>query len=89
MEKTYSLSEVMELQNQRKALEQRLAVHRERAGQKEIELNALLVKNGVNSIQELSQLCATTNAEMQKYAQQEAQTIQLMQGACDELDKLL
>lgn len=87
--KQYTVSEVLELQNQRKQLEQRLAIHKQRANEKDKELQQLFAAEGVSSIEELSQLCSKMNEEMQIYASKEAETISKMKGCCDELDRLL
>lgn len=87
--KTYTISEVLELQNQRKQLEQRLAVHRQRAIEKQQELQKIFANEGVKSIEELYNLCIATNNEMQKYAIEESENIANMRNHCDELDRLL
>lgn len=87
--KTYTVSEVVELQNQRSQLEQRLAIHRQRAIDKSQELSALFAQEGVSNLTELSELCAKTNAAMQEYAKLEEQTLAQMRAHCDELDRML
>lgn len=89
MTKTYTLTEVMALQNERQQLEQRIAIHKQRVEEKQRELNELFAKEGVSSFQELTQLCEKLNAQMQNYAIQEEQTIKNMKEYCDELDRLL
>lgn len=89
MTKQYTISEVLELQNKRKQLEQRIQVHKQRAAEKQKELDEIFAKAGVKDIQELSNLCAIKNKEMQDYAQQEEQTVKLLNERCDELDQLL
>lgn len=89
MTKTYTLTEVMALQNERQQLEQRIAIHKQRVKEKQRELNELFAKEGVSSFQELTQLCEKLNAQMQNYAIQEEQTIKNMKEYCDELDRLL
>lgn len=89
MTKTYTLTEVMALQNERQQLEQRIAIHKQRAAEKQKELNELFAKEGVSSFQELTQLCEKLNVQMQNYAIQEEQTIKNMKEYCDELDRLL
>lgn len=89
MTKTYTLTEVMALQNERQQLEQRIAIHKQRVAEKQKELNELFAKEGVSSFQELTQLCEKLNAQMQNYAIQEEQTIKNMKEYCDELDRLL
>ena len=56
MEKTYTISEVMELQNQKSQLLQRLAIHKQREEEKRKELSELFAMEGVSNIQELSAL---------------------------------
>ena len=89
MEKTYTLQEVIELQNQRKQIEQRLAVHQQRAVDKQKELQAILDKENVKSVEELSMLCSATNTKMQEYAKAEESNIAKMKECCDALDRLL
>lgn len=89
MEKVYTLNEVMALQNERQQLEQRLAIHRQKAEEKQKELELLFAKEGVSSYEELSKLCEKLNAQMQNYALQEEQNIKNMKAVCDELDRLL
>ena len=89
MTKTYTLTEVMALQNERQQLEQRIAIHKQRVAEKQKELNELFAKEGVSSFQELTQLCEKLNEQMQNYAIQEEQTIKNMKEYCDELDRLL
>ena len=89
MTKTYTLTEVMALQNERQQLEQRIAIHKQRVAEKQKELNELFAKEGVSSFQELTQLCEKLNVQMQNYAIQEEQTIKNMKENCDELDRLL
>lgn len=89
MTKTYTLNEVMALQNERQQLEQRISIHRQKAEEKQKELNELFVKEGVSSYQELSQLCEKLNIQMQQYAAQEEQNIKNMKELCDELDRTL
>lgn len=89
MTKTYTLTEVMALQNERQQLEQRIAIHKQRVAEKQKELNELFAKEGVSSFQELTQLCEKLNVQMQNYAIQEEQTIKNMKEYCDELDRLL
>lgn len=89
MTKTYTLTEVMALQNERQQLEQRIAIHKQRVAEKQKELNELFAKEEVSSFQELTQLCEKLNAQMQNYAIQEEQTIKNMKEYCDELDRLL
>lgn len=89
MTKTYTLTEVMALQNERQQLEQRIAIHKQRVAEKQKELNELFAKEGVSSFQELTQLCEKLNVQMQTYAIQEEQTIKNMKEYCDELDRLL
>lgn len=89
MTKTYTLNEVMALQNERQQLEQRLSIHKQKAEEKQKELNELFAKEGVSSYQELSQLCEKLNIQMQQYAAQEEQNIKNMKELCDELDRTL
>ena len=89
MTKTYTLTEIMALQNERQQLEQRIAIHKQRVAEKQKELNELFAKEGVSSFQELTQLCEKLNVQMQTYAIQEEQTIKNMKEYCDELDRLL
>ena len=89
MEKQYTVNEVLELQNQRKALEQRLAVHKQRLIEKQNELNNLFAQEGVKDFAELQQLCMKLNADMQNDAVEESKNIQIMKAACDELDRSL
>lgn len=88
-EKQYTISEVIELQNQKKQLEQRLEVHRQRAQEKKQELQEIFTRVGVKNLTELSQKCATLNAEMQTYAVKEQQDIDKMREYCDNLDRML
>lgn len=87
--KTYTLAEVVELQNKRQQLEQRIAVHKQRAAEKQNELSVLFAENGVSSIQELSEKCAAINTTMQVYAENESATIAKMKEYCDGLDRML
>ena len=87
--KTYTVSEVIELQNQRKQLEQRLAIHRQRAEEKKKELKEIFAAEGVSNLQELSDLCAKLNSEMQQIAEMETSIVQQMRKQCDELDRML
>lgn len=89
MTKQYTVADVANLQAQKAQLEQRLAVHKQRALEKQAELNKLFAENGVTNIQELSQLCASKNAEMQAYAVEQEQEIQRMAVVCAELDSML
>lgn len=89
MTKTYTVSEVLELQNKRKQLEERIAIHTTRAQSKQQELQEIFKRNNVNSIEELSTLCVNLNAQMQEFAQKEEQTLEQMRDYCDELDRLL
>ena len=89
MTKTYTVSEVLELQNRRKQLDERLAVHKSRAQAKEQELQEIFKKYNVKNIEELSMLCAQTNAKMQEYANKEKETIDTMESYCAELDAML
>ena len=89
VEKQYTVNEVLELQNQKKALEQRLAVHKQRLIEKQNELNNLFAQEGVKDFAELQQLCIKLNADMQNYAVEESKNIQIMKAACDELDRSL
>lgn len=89
MTKQYTVSEVLELQNQRKQLEQRLAVHKQRAAEKQKELDEIFSRVGVKSIIELSTLCQETNAKMQEYAAKEEAVIAKMKETCDEFDRML
>jgi len=89
MTQQFTVSQVVDLQNQKKQLEQRLEVHKKRAEEKREELSKLFAQEGVNSIEELSQICNATNLEMQKYAEEVSKQIKDMREACDELDRLL
>lgn len=89
MTKQYTIAEVLELQNKRKQLEQRMQVHTQRASEKQKELNEIFAKAGVSNLQEFSNLCAIKNQELQDYAQKEDQVVQYLNERCDELDKLL
>lgn len=89
MTKTYTVSEVLELQNKRKQLEERIAIHATRAQSKQQELQEIFKRNNVNSIEELSALCSSTNQKMQEYANKEAQNIEAMEAYCAELDGML
>jgi hypothetical protein len=89
MTKQYTLAEVVELQNQRQQLNQRMEVHSQRAIEKQKELNALYASEGVTNIQELSELCSKTNQEMQEFAAREEQVIMKMKEQCDALDGML
>lgn len=89
MTKQYTVSEVLELQNQRQQLEQRLAVHTQRAEEKRKELQEIFLRVGVKDLQELSNKCAELNAQMQAYAEREETTINMMKETCDEFDRLL
>lgn len=89
MTKTYTLNEVIALQNERQQLEQRISIHRQKAEEKQKELNELFANEGVSSYQELSQLCEKLNIQMQQYAVQEEQNIKNMKELCDELDRTL
>lgn len=89
MEKTYTISEVMELQNQKSQLLQRLAIHKQREEEKRKELSELFAIEGVSNIQELSALCNKLNEQMQVFAKTESENIQKMKEICDELDRCL
>lgn len=89
MTRPYTVSEVMELQNKRQQLEQRLAVHKQRAEEKQKELQEIFLRVGVKDIQELSNKCSELNSQMQAYAKREESTINNMKEVCDEFDKLL
>lgn len=89
MEKTWTLSEVTELQNQKNQLLQRLAIHKQKAEEKSKELGELFESEGVSNIQELSAVCSNLNTNMQNYANAESQNIAKMKELCDELDRLL
>lgn len=89
MTQQFTIAEVSELQNKRKQLEERLAVHTARAKDKEAELQQIFASVGVKDMTELSALCTQLNTQMQEYAQKEQSTIEKMRGLCDELDKLL
>lgn len=89
MTKTYTLNEVVELQTKRQQVEQRLAIHKQRAAEKQAELNALFEREGVKTIQELSEKCAALNTTMQVYAEKEEANIAKMRECCDELDRML
>ena len=89
MTKQYTVNEVLELQNQRKMLEQRLEFHKQKIQEKQKELDTLFAQEGVKDFNELQQLCAKLNSDMQIYAQQEQENIQKMKEACDELDRNL
>lgn len=89
MTKTWTVSEVIELQNQQKQVSQRLEIHKNRANEKRVELQALFEQAGVKDIQELSQVCANLNAQMQAYAEQTEQIVQQVKGQCDALDAML
>lgn len=89
MEKTFTISEVTELQNTKHLLEQRLAVHKQRSEEKSKELAEIFAKEGVSNIQELSELCNKLNAQMQVYAKNISEDISNMKVLCDELDRSL
>lgn len=89
MTKQYTVSEVIELQNQQKQVSQRLEIHKNRANEKRAELQELFKQAGVKDIQELSQVCANTNAQMQSYAAQTEQIVKQMKEQCDALDAML
>ena len=89
MTKQYTVSEVIELQNQQKQVSQRLEIHKKRAEEKKAELQELFKQAGVKDIQELSQVCANLNAQMQAYAIQTEQTVKQLKEQCDELDSML
>lgn len=89
MVKQWTVNEVMELQNQKKFLEQRLELHKNKVQEKQQELQRLFSQENVKDINELQQLCIKMNSDMQNYANIEAQNIQNMKTACDELDKIL
>lgn len=89
MTKQYTVSEVIELQNQQKQVSQRLEIHKNRANEKRAELQELFKQAGVKDIQELSQACANTNAQMQSYAAQTEQIVKQMKEQCDALDAML
>lgn len=89
MTKQYTVSEVMELQNQQKQVSQRLEIHKKRAEEKKAELQELFKQAGVKDIQELSQLCANMNAQMQSYAAQTETIVNQMKEQCDSLDAML
>lgn len=89
MEKVYTLNEVVDLQNQKQHLSQRLAIHGQRAIEKQKELEAIFAAEGVTNIDELNNKCALLNQEMQDYARKEAETIRVMKEHCDELDRML
>lgn len=87
--KQYTVNEVLELQNQRKLLEQRLEVHKQRLAEKQKELDTLFAQEGVKTIEELYEKCVTLNTQMQNYAIKEKQNIDQMKEVCDALDRLL
>lgn len=88
-EKQWTIQEVIELQNSKKALEQRLEVHKQRAEEKEKELQAIFVKYNVSSIEQLLELCKKCSQEMQEYANKESEIVAKMKEKCDELDSRL
>lgn len=89
MTKQYTVSEVLELQNRKKQLEERIAVHKSRAQAKSEELKAIFAKYNVSNIEGLSILCSQTNAKMQEYANKEAEVVNTMEAYCAELDSML
>lgn len=89
MEKQWTVQEVIDLQNQQKELNQRIAIHKERAAIKQKELLELLAKAGVSSIDELSNLCVKLNQEMQTYANEISDKIAKTREKCNELDAML
>lgn len=89
IERQWTVQEVLDLQNEKKALEQRLEVHKRRAEEKQKELQAIFTKYNVASINDLLLLCKTTSENMQDYANKEYETILKMKEQCDELDRKL
>ena len=87
--KQYTVNEVLELQNQRKALEQRLEVHKQRLIEKQNELAKIYAQEGVRDFSELQQLCVKLNTDMQNYAIAEQKNIETMKAICDELDRAI
>lgn len=89
MKNNWTVSEVMELQNQQKQLNQRLEIHKERAKAKQEELQKLLQQANVTTVDELKSLCTNLNNAMQSYANEIEQKVSSMKEKCDELDAML
>jgi NADP-dependent 3-hydroxy acid dehydrogenase YdfG len=87
--KVWTVQEVQELQNQKAQYTSRLDVHKQRAAEKQKELDIIYANFGVQSYEQLQKLAAEQNAEMQKYATEEEQVIKAMKDHCEELDRLL
>lgn len=88
-DKTYTVAEVMELQNQEKQLISRLVVHKNRSDEKKKELQELFKTAGVSNIQELSKVCSDLNNQMQQYAARVEGRIAEMKVHCEQLDSML